>query len=161
MASPPPDRKPAPAQGAPAALESPGLRGRPVEILPLPFKLGLTERVRALAGAPSWVRRARRLERRQEALEAELELAWRRSDPVRWPQQAGAWDLAAMNAEIDAYNAMFPIERNLPMDPASRDFSWDGRPWRPRPRLDVAWILARFPAAGAGMPCPPGSPGSL
>jgi len=131
-------------------LRNPELHRGPVEILPRNFRMGLEERVRAAAGAPAWMRRARRLERRRAELLAALEEAWRASTPEAWPDRAQAWDLGAVNGEIESYNAYFPIERSLPMDPALRDYTLGGQPWHPEPLLDAAWIIARFPAAQAG-----------
>lgn len=131
-------------------LDCPGLHRGVVEILPRNFIMTLEERVRAMAGPPAWMRRARRLERHRAELEAVLDEAWQASTPIAWAARAAAWDLSAINREILDYNAYFPIERGLGMDPALRDFTCAGQRWEPLPTLDAAWILARFPPAGAG-----------
>ncbi len=130
-------------------LHSPGLHGK-LRFLPLNFRLGLQERMRAAAGLPAWIRRTRNLEQALEELECTLEVACRRSSPGAWERTAASWDLSVVNTAIEAYNDNFPIERDLPMDPRSRDFSHQGRPWKPLPALDSAWILERFPVEGAG-----------
>jgi hypothetical protein len=122
-------------------LHSPGLHGR-LRLLPRAFRMGLEERMRAAAGLPAWIRRTRELELRLEELESALERAWRRSD------------LQEINAVIVAYNLNFPIERDLPMDLRSRDYTHRGAPWRPLPPIEASWILDRFPAARAGEPEP-------
>jgi hypothetical protein len=134
-------------------LHSPGLHGR-LRLLPRAFRMGLEERMRAAAGLPAWIRRTRELELRLEELESALERAWRRSDPQRWAGRAHAWDLQEINAVIVAYNLNFPIERDLPMDLRSRDYTHRGAPWRPLPPIEASWILDRFPAARAGEPEP-------
>jgi hypothetical protein len=154
MPGSPPSTKP-PARGT-DPLDSPGLHRGPIEILPRNFTMPLEERVRAQMGLPAWMRRARRLERHRAALEEALEEAWLQSTPAAWKARAQAWDLTKVNKEILDYNAYFPIERGLAMDPALRDFTQAGERWQPLPELDAAWILSRFPPAGAGHP--PGCP---
>jgi hypothetical protein len=136
-------------------LDSPGLHRGPIEFLPHNFTLTLEDRVRAMAGAPAWMRRSRRIERHRAALEASLEEAWRKGTPATWEACARAWDLAAFNQEIRDYNAYFPIERGLAMDLSLRDYTLAGERWLPLEEIDAAWILSRFPPAGAGGPPSP------
>lgn len=125
-------------------------RGRPVEILPLPFKLSHEERLRGAVGVPAWVHRRKRLERHLDHLRQDLERRWSMTPPAAWPDLARTWDLEAINAEIGKFNRFYPIERDLPMDPRSRRMMDGEAPWSPRPPLDVGWILEQFPADKAG-----------
>ena len=125
-------------------------RGRRIEYLPRMFRLTAEDALAAAVGAPSWVQRRRRLEAACERARRQIARAWRLTPPEAWPAAAAAWDLSKPNREIEAYNRWYPVERNLPMTPEFRDFvDEDGR-WRPLPRLDAAWVLASFPAEGAG-----------
>jgi hypothetical protein len=124
--------------------------GKPIEILPLPFKLDIGDRMKAAAGLPAWIARRKRLERSLARLRKELDNAWRLATPATWPDVAKAWDLGKFNREIEGFNKYYPIERNLPMDPRIRDFVEGDARWKPLHFFDTAWILAEFPPDGAG-----------
>ena len=51
-----------------------------------------------------------------------------------------------MNELIGQHNEWFPIERQLPIDPRTRDYVLvGGRPYR-RDELGPEWVLEKFPA---------------
>ena len=85
-----------------------------------------------------------RLRRARRALEAECA-----GDPAllaeRWRAVAEAWDFEAVNRLIGQHNDWFPIERDLAMDPRTKDYvKIRGRSYRREP-LGAAWILREFP----------------
>ena len=58
---------------------------------------------------------------------------------------ADAWSFDDLNELIEQHNDWYPIERQLPMDPRTRDYvRFAGRSYR-RPVLDTAWVLQHFP----------------
>jgi hypothetical protein len=64
----------------------------------------------------------------------------------RWRAEARAWPFHALNELIQAHNAWYPIEANLPMDPRTRDYvAMRGMSYR-RVELGPEWILEHFPA---------------
>ncbi len=64
----------------------------------------------------------------------------------RWTAFAETFDFGEVNERIRQHNEWFPIERQLPMDPRTRDYVLvGGRPYRREP-LDAEWVLERFPA---------------
>ena len=80
------------------------------------------------------------------------DIAHRRGDREafarRWREIARTWSFADVNELIGQHNEWFPIERQLPMDPRTRDYVLiHGRSYRREP-LDAAWVLAEFPAEG-------------
>ncbi|HYI18307.1 MAG TPA: hypothetical protein VD836_06335 [Solirubrobacteraceae bacterium] len=84
-----------------------------------------------------------RLRRARRALEAECA-----GDPAllaeRWRAVAEAWDFEAVNRLIGQHNDWFPIERDLAMDPRTKDYvKIRGRSYRREP-LGAAWILREF-----------------
>ncbi len=88
---------------------------------------------------------SRRLERAYTALREE-----HRGDPEafarRWRALAHAWSFEAVNELIRQHNEWFPIERQLPVDPRTRDYVLvGGRPYR-RAELGPEWVLEKFPA---------------
>lgn len=90
-------------------------------------------------------RETRRLERAYNALREE-----HRGDPAtfarRWRDLARSWPFADVNELIGQHNEWFPIERQLPIDPRTRDYVLvGGRPYR-REELGPEWVLERFPA---------------
>ena len=90
----------------------------------------------------------RRLERRYRALQAE-----HAGEPARF---GPAWQAVAESARFDELNELirqhnewYPIERDLPMDPRTRDYVLlSGRSYRRR-ELDPAWVLEEFPVPPA------------
>ena len=87
----------------------------------------------------------RRLQRAYDALREE-----HRGDPEtfarRWRSIARSWSFDAVNELIHQHNEWFPIERQLPVDPRTRDYVLvGGRPYRRTP-LGPEWVLEKFPA---------------
>jgi hypothetical protein len=123
------------------------------DVLPPPvnFKLTLAEKVRALEGLPSHLRRKRDIEAGTELLLRELrrlrEMA-RAEEPdaaaaeTLFRARAALVDLGPINALIDGYNKWYPIEANLPIDLKSGLPSEGGRPFAPRPPITLPVLLA-------------------
>ncbi len=86
----------------------------------------------------------RRLQRAYESLRAQC--GDTREFGRRWRELARAWAFDDVNELIRQHNEWYPIERQLPMDPRTRDYVLiHGRSYRREP-LDAAWVLAEFPA---------------
>jgi hypothetical protein len=122
------------------------------DVLPPPvnFKLTLAEKVRALEGLPSHLRRKRDIEAGTELLVRELRRlrdAARAEEPdaaaaeTLFRGRARLVDLAPLNALIDGYNQWYPIEANLPIDLKSGLPSEGGRPFAPKPHITLALLL--------------------
>ncbi len=87
----------------------------------------------------------RRLQRAYESLHAQCGDD-RREFARRWHETARTWAFDDVNELIGQHNEWYPVERNLPMDPRTRDYVLiHGRSYRREP-LDAAWVLAEFPA---------------
>jgi hypothetical protein len=70
----------------------------------------------------------------------------RRAFARRWRAVARSWRFEGLNELIEQHNAWYPIERQLPMDPRTRDYvRVGGRSYR-RPVLGPEWVLEHFPA---------------
>jgi hypothetical protein len=87
----------------------------------------------------------RRLARAYRALQEELG-----DDPPaferRWRSIARRWPFDGLNELIAQHNEWYPVERQLPMDPRTRDYvRVGGRSYR-RPVLGPEWVLEQFPA---------------
>jgi hypothetical protein len=65
----------------------------------------------------------------------------------RWRAVARAWRFDALNELIHQHNDWYPIERQLPMDPRTRDYIRPGGRSYRRPVLGPEWILEHFPAS--------------
>ena len=90
-------------------------------------------------------RERRRLQRAYESLRAEC-AEDAREFGRRWRALARSWSFDDVNELIHQHNEWYPIERQLPMDPRTRDYVLiHGRSYRREP-LDAAWVLAEFPA---------------
>ncbi len=64
----------------------------------------------------------------------------------RWRAHAESRVYDELNDLIRQHNDWYPIERDLPIDPRTRDFvKVHGRSHR-RPELSAAWVLQEFPA---------------
>lgn len=63
-----------------------------------------------------------------------------------WIQTARSWDFEDVNALIREHNEWYPVERDLPMNPRTKDYVLvNGRSYR-REELGPDWVLERFPA---------------
>jgi len=87
----------------------------------------------------------RRLARAYRALQEECG-----HDPAtferRWRTIARTWPFEGLNELIEQHNEWYPVERQLPMDPRTRDYvRVGGRSYR-RPVLGAEWVLEQFPA---------------
>jgi hypothetical protein len=104
----------------------------------------LAEIDRGIAGEKRRIERAYRALQEQCAPEP---LAFAR----RWRALAESFTFDRLNELIRQHNDWYPIERDLPMDPRTRDYvPIHGRSYR-RPVLGTDWVLEHFP------PTPPGS----
>ena len=57
-----------------------------------------------------------------------------------------SWDFREVNQLIHDHNEWYPVERDLPMNPRTKDYVLvNGHSYR-REVLGAAWILERFPA---------------
>ena len=138
-----------------ADLETSPVKGAPVPQRLRNFRPDAESAIRALGGPTAWMRRLRAIEDAVDQHERQLGEAWRGlaaevTDPAEferlWLEQARRWRFSEVNDLIERHNANFPAEARLPMDPRTRDFvRINGRSYLREP-LDVAWILARFPA---------------
>ena len=64
----------------------------------------------------------------------------------RWRALARTWRFDELNELIAQHNEWYPVERQLPMDPRTRDYiRVGGRSYR-RPVLGPDWVLEHFPA---------------
>ena len=87
----------------------------------------------------------RRLGQRYRALRAEYGHD-REEFARRWRAVAEAARFDELNELIRQHNDWYPIERDLPMDPRTRDYvKVNGRSYR-RPELGPEWVLEQFPA---------------
>ena len=97
------------------------------------FTLTTAERVQAIVqGVPAWARRLKRI----EDLTAEviqLHVAGNDRDAQK--------RVAEMVKLVDAHNAYYPMEANLPFDPESSRLMDNGEPWRPMPRPTLESIV--------------------
>ncbi len=86
----------------------------------------------------------RRLERSYRALREECGED-RALFARRWRALARACRFDALNDLIREHNEFYPVERDLPMDPRTRDYVLiRGRSYR-RPELGPDWVLEQFP----------------
>ena len=103
----------------------------------------------SLGGPLPYMQRARQIEDETERHRTRLAEAYaeHRDDPQAWLRVAERWDFGDVNDLIERHNRWYPVEARLPMDPRTKDYvKVGGRSYRREP-LDVAWILAQFPAA--------------
>ena len=97
------------------------------------FTLTTAERVQALVqGVPAWARRLKRI----EDLTAEviqLHLAGKEREVNKRLEELGKL--------VQAHNAYYPMEANLPFDPDTSRIMDHGEPWRPMPPPTLESIL--------------------
>src|SRR3954447_8085141 len=104
---------------------------------------------------PRYMQRLREIEQERRRHAARLEWVYRElreryaGDPDgfarQWTERARTWDFRAFNQLVHEHNEWYPIERQLPMDPRTRDYvKIRGRSYR-RDELGADWVLDRFP----------------
>jgi hypothetical protein len=96
---------------------------------------------------PRYMQRAAEIDRAVRWHERELRRAYEAPGArERWRAIAQAWDFEAVNELIRQHNEWYPVERDLPMNPRTKDYVLiNGHSYR-REELGPDWILARFPA---------------
>jgi hypothetical protein len=96
---------------------------------------------------PRYMERAREIEEAVRRHERDLARAYREhGGGAAWRAVAQRWDFTEVNALIAEHNEWYPVERDLPMNPRTKDYVLvNGKPYRREP-LGPDWILARFPA---------------
>lgn len=144
-----------PPQGSPATREPPTAFDSVDP--PRNFTLTTEERVRAMTiGVPAYAARKRKLEDREAEMIAALvelhdTLTGKRVPPedVRRAVEARAreFNLAKLNAIVDAHNRYYPIEANLRIDPRTGGYLIFGHPWSPEPPWSVERLLALYAGA--------------
>ena len=104
---------------------------------------------------PRWMERLIEIEQGTRTERRRLERAWgdlaehHTGDPEgfaeRWRARAVAWRFDDLNELIAQHNEWYPVERDLPMDPRTRDYVLlNGRSYRREP-LGPEWVLEQFP----------------
>jgi len=107
-------------------------------------------------GRPRWMERLSEIEGRTAMEKRRLERLYRALQEEcgrnaalfaqRWRALAEGYRFDAVNELIRQHNDWYPIERDLPMDPRTRDFVLiHGRSYR-RTELGPQWVLEHFPA---------------
>jgi hypothetical protein len=104
---------------------------------------------------PAYMRRLRTIEKEMQRHKRNLDRVHRTlSESLadhpeefarRWTERATTWNFDALNELIRQHNEWYPVERNLPLDPRTRDYvKIRGRSYR-RPELGPDWVLEHFP----------------
>jgi hypothetical protein len=104
---------------------------------------------------PRWMERLNDIERGTAAERRRLDRAYaavraeHAGDPDgfarHWSARARSWRFDELNELIRQHNEWYPIERDLPMNPRTRDYvTIAGRSFR-REELGPEWILERYP----------------
>jgi hypothetical protein len=110
------------------------------------FKLAFEERMRAIVGGvPAYIRRRRQIEDLVEAkiqVLRDLKAAGASDDTLR--AKAEAFNLRRINELVDRNNRYYPIEANLPLDPASGLLLDRGERWQPLDPITPAALLAKI-----------------
>jgi hypothetical protein len=96
---------------------------------------------------PRYMQRASEIDRAVRRHTEELRQAYAAAGArERWREIAHRWNFEEVNELIRDHNEWYPVERDLPMNPRTRDYVLvNGRSYR-RELLGPDWILRRFPA---------------
>jgi hypothetical protein len=109
------------------------------------FTIPLSERVRALEGLPTHLLRKGLIERLTSAFVLELRaLQHGGAAAALLRKKAESIDLGRVNDLIVKHNRYYPIEANLPIDPASGGSLDAGRVFRPLALLTIERLLAQL-----------------
>ncbi len=126
------------------------------------FTVTLAQQMRAAAGVPAFALRRRRIEDLEGVVVATLtELITKLGSRDRARAQAPnlrklVMNLAELARQVDGYNAYYPIEANLPIEPRTgRLLEW-GQPWKKLspPSLDELLLRAEERARARALEIP-------
>jgi hypothetical protein len=94
---------------------------------------------------PRYMQRAAEIDRAVRRHTEALRRAYERPEHRRrWREIAETWDFGEVNRLIREHNEWYPVERDLPMNPRTKDYVLvNGRSYR-REELGAGWILERF-----------------
>jgi hypothetical protein len=115
------------------------------DLLPLQrnFQMSLADRIRAMEGVPSHIRRKRLIEDLLERIQKELLVVLASSGELAARARAGELDLVRLNTLIDDHNRYYPIEANLPIDVATgRLLDKNGAFFEPLPFVSPASLVS-------------------
>ena len=114
--------------------------------------------------APAYMRRLKSIDRELERHQRRLDRVHRSlsqaiTDPQafadQWVARAHEWNFENVNELIRQHNEWYPIERNLPVDPRTRDYvKIRGRSYR-RTEIGPEWVLDQFPPVPRAEPDEP------
>lgn len=104
---------------------------------------------------PSYMRRLRSIDRELDRhrrtlnrMHRELSASLGRDPSAfaeRWNRIAAEFNFSGVNELIREHNEWYPVERNLPLDPRTRDYvKIRGRSYR-RAEIGADWVLEHFP----------------
>ena len=95
---------------------------------------------------PRYMQRAAEIDRAIRRHTEALQRAYARPDQrACWREVAERWDFGEVNALICEHNEWYPVERDLPMNPRTKDYVLvNGHSYR-REELGASWNLERFP----------------
>lgn len=118
---------------------------------PRNFTISTEERVRAMSiGAPAYAERKRRIEDAEDTwLRALVDVhdalagagTSREATIAAMRRKAASFDFARVNKLVATHNRYYPIEANLPLDPATSAYLVAGRPWKPEAPFDVERVV--------------------
>jgi hypothetical protein len=104
---------------------------------------------------PRWMERLIEIDHGVAAARREVDAAYRAlrrecgrdrtQFAARWRARAAAWRFDDLNELIGQHNEWYPIERDLPMDPRTRDYVRIGGRSHRRRELGPDWVLEHFP----------------
>lgn len=128
--------------------------GRPLSRRTRQTKRTVEEYIRA-GVTPAYMRRLKEIERELDRHRRRLDRAHRHlsrtagDDPDafarEWRARAEGWNFGRVNQLIREHNEWYPVERNLPLDPRTRDYvKIRGRSYR-RAEIAAEWVLEHFP----------------
>jgi hypothetical protein len=147
------------------AMTDEGGYGKPLSRRQRQTKRSLEAYLRA-GVVPRYMQRLREIEQEQNKQISWLERAYSRlrestagdseAFERRWRETAASWRFDRHNQLVREHNDWYPIERQLPMDPRTRDYvKIRGNSYR-REEIGPGWVLDRFPPT-----LPPDPPDSL
>ena len=136
------------------SFEDEAMEGQPLSRRTRQTKRSVEQYLRA-GVIPSYMRRLREIERELDRHRRQLNRLHRElsaaldDDPAafaeQWRNQAERYRFERVNQLIREHNEWYPVERNLPLDPRTRDYvKIRGRSYR-RVEIGADWVLEHFP----------------
>lgn len=131
------------------------LKGKPLKLPQMNFKISLEKLVQSMYGPPWYALRARQVEDKVDGLMNKVAKEYKNMIDTlgmnaeifaqQWKEYIGSLQLEELNDLIERHNIYYPVEANLSIDLKTEGFLVGSTAWEPKEKITTGGLLERFP----------------